>query len=221
MKYKIRFQCKSDLRIWRECFKLSKEYVANEIGYSVRNLERIEKENAIVTEETAKKLCDLYKIEYQDYFYKTDKNFDDNFNRILAESGTVPKNIIDSTDRYYLIYVRRTGFYQDCIAGKVMWVGDYNRNKERRILREVNVINAVKLKPEAQLINNKNEWTYWYFNLTIGKLYEAIVSEPCMKDCLEDCLREIIVTQDDLMKYDVFTDIAVLGGKNKYRKKSY
>ena len=58
-------------------------------------------------------------------------------------------------------------------------------------------------------------------NLTIGKLYEAIVSEPCMKDCLEDCLREIIVTQDDLMKYDVFTDIAVLGGKNKYRKKSY
>lgn len=61
----------------RECFKLSKEYVANEIGYSVRNLERIEKENAIVTEETAKKLCDLYKIEYQDYFYKTDKNFDD------------------------------------------------------------------------------------------------------------------------------------------------
>ena len=47
-----------------------------------------------------------------------------------------------------------------------MWVGDYNRNKERRILREVNVINAVKLKPEAQLINNKNEWTYWYFNLT-------------------------------------------------------
>ena len=47
MKYKIRFQCKSDLRILRECFKLSKEYVANEIGYSVRNLERIEKENAI------------------------------------------------------------------------------------------------------------------------------------------------------------------------------
>ena len=43
MKYKIRFQCKSDLRILRECFKLSKEYVANEIGYSVRNLERIEK----------------------------------------------------------------------------------------------------------------------------------------------------------------------------------
>ena len=83
----------------------------------------------------------------------------------------------------------RTVFYQDCIAGKVMWVGDYNRNKERRILREVNVINAVKLKPEAQLINNKNEWTYWYFNLTIGKLYEAIVSELCMKDCLEDCLR--------------------------------
>ena len=41
MKYKIRFQCKSDLRILRECFKLSKEYVANEIGYSVRNLERI------------------------------------------------------------------------------------------------------------------------------------------------------------------------------------
>lgn len=38
MKYKIRFQCKSDLRILRECFKLSKEYVANEIGYSVRNL---------------------------------------------------------------------------------------------------------------------------------------------------------------------------------------
>ena len=47
------------------------------------------------------------------------------------------------------------------------------------------------------------------------------MSEPCMKDCLEDCLREIIVTQDDLMKYEVFTDIAVLGGKNKYRKKSY
>ena len=49
MKYKIRFQCKSDLRILRECLKLSKEYVANEIGYSVRNLERIEKARWLLT----------------------------------------------------------------------------------------------------------------------------------------------------------------------------
>ena len=31
MKYKNRFQCKSDLRILRECFKLTKEYVQEAI----------------------------------------------------------------------------------------------------------------------------------------------------------------------------------------------
>ena len=43
MNYKKAYRCKADLKMLREEMNLSKEFVANEIGYSVRNLERIEK----------------------------------------------------------------------------------------------------------------------------------------------------------------------------------
>lgn len=43
MNYKKVYRSKADLKMLREASNLSKEFVANEIGYSVRNLERIEK----------------------------------------------------------------------------------------------------------------------------------------------------------------------------------
>ena len=60
MKNKVRYQSKTDLKLLRELHHLSKECVANYINYSTRTLERIEKENAVTTEYTARQLCDLY-----------------------------------------------------------------------------------------------------------------------------------------------------------------
>ena len=62
MKNKVRYQSKTDLKLLRELHHLSKECVANYINYSTRTLERIEKENAVTTEYTARQLCDLYNI---------------------------------------------------------------------------------------------------------------------------------------------------------------
>lgn len=53
MKRKIRYQAKTDLKLLRRINGISKEYVADKIGYTIRSLERMEKENAVTTERTA------------------------------------------------------------------------------------------------------------------------------------------------------------------------
>lgn len=73
MKNKVRYQSKTDLKLLRELHHLSKECVANYINYSTRTLERIEKENAVTTEYTARQLCDLYNINYNKFFIKINK----------------------------------------------------------------------------------------------------------------------------------------------------
>lgn len=89
-----------------------------------------------------------------------------------------------------------------------MWVGNYNRNMERRRLREVNANVVLQEEPAIEIINSEDEWCYWYHNLIIGKLYKVIVSEGCMEKCLRTCLDEVIVTQDNFHSYDGITDIA-------------
>lgn len=46
MKRKIRYQAKTDLKLLRRINGISKEYVADKIGYTIRSLERMEKRNA-------------------------------------------------------------------------------------------------------------------------------------------------------------------------------
>ena len=74
MRNRKRFQCKTDLKLWRQMSKLSKEEVAESIFCSTRTIERIEKENATPNEETAKRLSDLYKIKFGDQFYVINKD---------------------------------------------------------------------------------------------------------------------------------------------------
>ena len=62
MKRKIRYQAKTDLKLLRRINGISKEYVADKIGYTIRSLERMEKENAVTTERTAHQLCSLYDL---------------------------------------------------------------------------------------------------------------------------------------------------------------
>ena len=56
MKRKIRYQAKTDLKLLRRINGISKEYVADKIGYTIRSLERMEKENAVTTERTSHQL---------------------------------------------------------------------------------------------------------------------------------------------------------------------
>ena len=42
MKRKIRYQAKTDLKLLRRINGISKEYVADKIGYTIRSLERME-----------------------------------------------------------------------------------------------------------------------------------------------------------------------------------
>lgn len=43
MKRKIRYQAKTDLKLLRRINGISKEYVADKIGYTIRSLERMKK----------------------------------------------------------------------------------------------------------------------------------------------------------------------------------
>lgn len=73
MKRKIRYQAKTDLKLLRRINGISKEYVADKIGYTIRSLERMEKENAVTTERTAHQLCSLYDLVYEEQFFIVDK----------------------------------------------------------------------------------------------------------------------------------------------------
>ena len=103
MKNKVRYQSKTDLKLLRELHHLSKECVANYINYSTRTLERIEKENAVTTEYTARQLCDLYNINYNKFFIKINKK--NNCTKYIAQIERPDK--VDDAEEYYLLYVRR------------------------------------------------------------------------------------------------------------------
>ena len=217
MKEIMRYQAKTDLKILRQLCNLSKEDVSAYIGYSIRTLERIEEENAVVDEAVAKCLSCLYNINFSEQFYKTDKRHDDWLNEKFADFGNKPNNMLVDDSIYYCLYVRRMGMFSDCIAGKGLWIREYNRNKEVRRLRRVDAKRVLERCPDIPIINNGKEWDYWYFKLCIGKLYKVLVSEACMKECMRDCLEERVVRKDELMKYDGITDVMFWGGKGGKR----
>ena len=57
----------------REFFEMTREEVAEKVGYEVRTIVRIEEENATTTEETAIKLAELYELDYVDNFFIVEK----------------------------------------------------------------------------------------------------------------------------------------------------
>lgn len=92
MNYKKAYRCKADLKMLREEMNLSKEFVANEIGYSVRNLERIEKNNAVASKEAACRICTLYKFKYEETFVIYDDR--NHMERVFKNIGKIPQNQI-------------------------------------------------------------------------------------------------------------------------------
>ena len=166
MNYKKAYRCKADLKMLREEMNLSKEFVANEIGYSVRNLERIEKNNAVASEEAAHRICTLYKLKYEETFAIYDDR--DHTERVFKNIGKIPKNQIRQNETYYLLYVNYQGFFRDCVLGKVGWIENCGKNMERRKLRNVNPEGVVKLNPGIIILNEEDEWMNWYCNLIVG-----------------------------------------------------
>ncbi len=215
MKEKIRYQARIDLKVLRQLHMLSKEDVAESIGYSTRTLERIEAENAVADVGVAKRLSHLYDIDFTEQFYKTDKLFDDWIKDEFSKRGSEPKNLLVDNSIYYCIYVRKVELFRDCVAGKGLWIREYNRNKEVRILRQVDAKRVIERCSDIPIINNGKEWDYWYFKLCIGRLYKVLVSESCMKERLSECLKEKVVKKDELMRYDGMTDIMFWGEKDK------
>ena len=215
MREQIRYQSKVDLKGLRKIYRMSKEDVAEHIAYSTRTLERIEAENAVADKEVAKRLSCLYNIDFVEQFYKTDKRHDNRLKEKLANLGSKPQNMLIDNSIYYCLYVRKFELFRDCIAGKGLWIREYNRNKEVRILRQVDAKRVLERCPDVPIINNGKEWDYWYFKLCIGRLYKVLVSESCMKERLRNCLQETIVKKADLMRYDGITDVMFWGGKDK------
>lgn len=213
MKRKIRYQSKTDLKRLRQIYKFSKEDVAEKIGYVTRSLERMERENAVTGEETARQLCDLYGINFEEQFYTIDVKNENLLKMALSNNGQIPDGLINNNSKYYYLFVRKLGMFQDCIAGKGLWIKDYNRNKEIRRLQKVNAEKVLLQESDITIINNEKEWDYWYFRLCIGKLYKVVVSEACMKKSLRECLDEVIVKKSDLMSGEGITDIMFWGTK--------
>lgn len=53
MRQGIQYQCRRDLQRIREFFEMTREEVAEKVGYEARTIVRIEEENATTTEEAA------------------------------------------------------------------------------------------------------------------------------------------------------------------------
>ena len=218
MNYKKAYRCKADLKMLREEMNLSKEFVANEIGYSVRNLERIEKNNAVASEEAAHRICTLYKLKYEETFAIYDDR--DHTERVFKNIGKIPKNQIRQNETYYLLYVNYQGFFRDCVLGKVGWIENCGKNMERRKLRNVNPEGVVKLNPGIIILNEEDEWMNWYCNLIVGKWNKVMISESCLMRCMRSCLDEVMVSSDELLRFDGFYDMAFLGVKKRLKRKS-
>ncbi len=210
MKQKMVYQSIADLKELRKILGLTKDVVADNIGYSVRTLERIEEENVVLTESIAKKLCQLYQLNFEEHFYKADKKFNDKVKELEMRLGKRPENLIYKENEYYYLYVRKVDLFGECIIGRVTWIANYNRNKERRKLEKVNPERVLYKEPHINIINTGDEWEYWRFSLTIGKIYKVLVSEKCMKECLSRCLKEYIVRRDELMIADGISDLIFL-----------
>ena len=93
MKQKMVYQSIADLKELRKILGLTKDVVADNIGYSVRTLERIEEENVVSTESIAKKLCQLYQLNFEEHFYKADKKFNDKVKELEMRLGKKQKII--------------------------------------------------------------------------------------------------------------------------------
>lgn len=111
MRQGIRYQCRRDLRRMREFFEMTREEVAEKVGYEVRTIVRIEEENATTTEETAIKLAELYELDYVDNFFIVEKRLLDVLRKNKKQLMVVRdrQDIMDT--RYYCcIYVKRIFF---------------------------------------------------------------------------------------------------------------
>ena len=217
MNYKKAYRCKVDLKMLRELMKLSKEFVADEIGYSVRNLERIEKNNAVASEEAARRICTLYELKYEETFVIYDDKY--HIEGSLKNIGKIPENQIRKNETYYLLYVKKLENFKDCVLGKVGWLENCGKNMERRKLRSVNPEGVVECNPEIIILNEEDEWMNWYCNLMVGKWNKVMISESCLKKCMASCLDEVIVSCDELLKFDGYYDMAFLGVRKASKRK--
>ena len=209
----IRYQSKNDLKKIRELLKITKQQVADCIGYSVRTVERIEQENATTNKEVAMNISKIYGLDYKETFYRVNKTCENELKKILLALIKVEYNPVITKDTYYCLYIRKLDFRNSCVFGKGMWIRDFNRNKEIRVLPPINIENFIKYCPKISIINTEKEWRYWYMGLTVGTIYKVIVSEKCMRHCLGNCLKETIVKKDELYDFDEQTDMMFLGTK--------
>lgn len=209
----IRYQCKTDLKLMRQKLNMSKEEVAEKVFCSIRSLERIEYENAITNKETAKLLSDLYGFEFNEQFYAVDKGANDFIKEGLIDSYKSRDYKKSNNKIFYCLYVRKINYFESCILGKGKWVKEYNRNKEVRILHEIDIKPFIQLNPDIPVISESNAWYQWYYGLTIGKLYKVAVSRECMEECLSNCLDEVIIRKDEMYYFDNTSDIMFWGHK--------
>lgn len=119
MKKQIRYCSTADLKRIREILLYSKDSVAEKINYSLRTLERIEKENATRDKETAQILCDLYELEFKEHFFKSDIKTFNTMSRLFSEEGDEPKNVVLENEVYYFMFIRRLKFGNAFVASKL------------------------------------------------------------------------------------------------------
>ncbi len=213
MKEIIRYQCKTDLKLMRKMLNMSKIEVAEKVFCSIRTIERIEFENATTNEKTAKILSDLYAFEFDEQFYVINKRWEDFIKKGMAEFYKPGDYKVNYSSIFYCLYVRKTSSFQRCILGKGRWVKEYNRNKEVRILHEIDIKTFTELNPDIPVINESAQWYHWYYGLTVGKLYKVAVSRECMKVCLRNCLEEVVIRKDGMFYFDNTSDMMYWGVK--------
>ena len=123
----------------RKSFGITQQEIADRLYYSVRTVERFEKENATTNEETTKVLAEIYGINFKEDFVCVDQSYIDERKKLWSlYSGICKSNQRILDDEYYFIYVYKVDFNQKCVMGKGMWLREYTQNKEVRVLRPAN-----------------------------------------------------------------------------------
>ena len=213
MKNKIRYQAKYDLKWLREQYKLSKEEVADKIGFTVRTLERREKENAVIDEEEAYRLSNLYGIDYSVLFFK--KVIDPVWEGLWSGGGKMPENIVNKDSEYYYLCIIRKDWPSRChVYGKTMWIGWNAGLAEKRILRPMDNEFLVRENKKVQIINNRAELKYWYYMQAIGRFAQIYISKECLQECFPECLVEKSVNEDELFSMEMRGDFLWWGEKS-------
>ncbi|HBF0594067.1 TPA: hypothetical protein KNN84_002027 [Clostridioides difficile] len=218
MKKYIRYQSRSDLKRLRKLFEYKIDDIVEYLFCSRRTFERIERDNGTSNIYLANRIAELYLQRFAELFIEIDLKTIKFINSIREYTLSTENSYIIENEVYYYIFLKKLDTCRDQIWGSTYWLEDYNKYKDIRKLREVNVVYLLKnTNHKITIINTESQWYRTYFGLCIGKLHEILISKSCAEKCIPDILKRHVVESRLLFNNSKISDLMLLGKYNDKR----